>query len=101
MDHSLSQIAEMDRASVLHPFTQAKDYASGKAGDPTIVTGGTLYPLRGTETVSGIVDDIQEQAATQLRGQVQIVWTDAPDPWIVIAVFLALGAVVLLWRVRL
>ncbi|MGL5010217.1 MAG: aminotransferase class III-fold pyridoxal phosphate-dependent enzyme, partial [Paracoccaceae bacterium] len=40
MDHSLSQIAEMDRASVLHPFTQAKDYASGKAGDPTIVTGG-------------------------------------------------------------
>ena len=58
-------------------------------------------PLRGTETVSGIVDDIQEQAATQLRGQVQIVWTDAPDPWIVIAVFLALGAVVLLWRVRL
>ena len=40
MDHSLSQIAEMDRGSVLHPFTHAKDYASGKAGDPTIITGG-------------------------------------------------------------
>lgn len=40
MDHAPSQIATMDRASVLHPFTHAGDYASGKAGDPTIVTGG-------------------------------------------------------------
>ncbi|OAF17020.1 hypothetical protein AYJ54_37355 [Bradyrhizobium centrolobii] len=33
-------IAELDRSSVLHPFTQLKDYASGKIGDPTIVAGG-------------------------------------------------------------
>lgn len=33
-------IAELDRSSVLHPFTQLKEYASGKIGDPTIVTGG-------------------------------------------------------------
>ncbi|MBR1164806.1 aminotransferase [Bradyrhizobium elkanii] len=33
-------IAERDRSSVLHPFTQLKEYASGKIGDPTIVTGG-------------------------------------------------------------
>ncbi|MDH2405289.1 aminotransferase [Bradyrhizobium sp. SSUT18] len=33
-------IAERDRASVLHPFTQLKDFASGKIGDPTIITGG-------------------------------------------------------------
>jgi L-2,4-diaminobutyrate transaminase len=32
-------IAELDRSSVLHPFTQLKDFASGRI-DPTIVAGG-------------------------------------------------------------
>ncbi|MET4483604.1 aminotransferase [Bradyrhizobium sp. F1.13.3] len=36
----IKTIAALDRASVLHPFTQLKDFASGKAGDPTIITGG-------------------------------------------------------------
>jgi L-2,4-diaminobutyrate transaminase len=33
-------IARLDRASVLHPLTHLKDFASGELGDPTIVTGG-------------------------------------------------------------
>ncbi|MET3909937.1 L-2,4-diaminobutyrate transaminase [Bradyrhizobium sp. S3.3.6] len=36
----IKTIAERDRSSVLHPFTHLKDFATGKAGDPTIVTGG-------------------------------------------------------------
>lgn len=36
----ISKISTLDRASVLHPFTNLKDFASGKMGDPTIVTGG-------------------------------------------------------------
>lgn len=36
----IKTIAERDRSTVLHPFTQLKDFASGKLGDPTIVTGG-------------------------------------------------------------
>ncbi|MET4236471.1 L-2,4-diaminobutyrate transaminase [Bradyrhizobium sp. LA6.10] len=36
----IKTIAALDRASVLHPFTQLKDFATGKMGDPTIVTGG-------------------------------------------------------------
>ncbi|MGL3104599.1 aminotransferase [Bradyrhizobium sp. BR 1432] len=36
----IKTIAERDRSSVLHPFTQLKDFASGKLGDPTIVAGG-------------------------------------------------------------
>lgn len=40
MSLDIRQIADMDRRSVLHPFTQLKDFASGKAGDPTIITGG-------------------------------------------------------------
>ena len=39
MNDTLS-LAELDRASVLHPFTQLKDFASGKLGDPTFMTGG-------------------------------------------------------------
>lgn len=36
----IKTIAERDRSSVLHPFTQLKEFASGKIGDPTIMTGG-------------------------------------------------------------
>ncbi|MGF6313400.1 L-2,4-diaminobutyrate transaminase [Bradyrhizobium sp. i1.8.4] len=36
----IKTIADQDRASVLHPFTQLKEFATGKMGDPTIVTGG-------------------------------------------------------------
>ena len=36
-----AHISKLDRANVLHPFTHLKDFASGKLGDPTIVTGGS------------------------------------------------------------
>jgi L-2,4-diaminobutyrate transaminase len=36
----VKSIAQLDRASVLHPLTQLKEFACGKLGDPTIVTGG-------------------------------------------------------------
>jgi L-2,4-diaminobutyrate transaminase len=39
MNDTLS-IAERDRLNVLHPFTQLKEFATGRIGDPTIVTGG-------------------------------------------------------------
>ncbi|MVT55270.1 aminotransferase class III-fold pyridoxal phosphate-dependent enzyme [Bradyrhizobium yuanmingense] len=38
--NNIKTIAEKDRATVLHPFTQLKDFATGKIGDPTIVSGG-------------------------------------------------------------
>ena len=31
---------DSDRSSVLHPFAQLKDFATGKSGPPTIMTGG-------------------------------------------------------------
>jgi L-2,4-diaminobutyrate transaminase len=40
MTIDVAAIAALDRASVLHPFTQLKDFASGKLGDPTIVETG-------------------------------------------------------------
>jgi L-2,4-diaminobutyrate transaminase len=38
--NDLSRIAELDRANTLHPFTQLKDFATGKMGNPTVVETG-------------------------------------------------------------
>src|SRR6267378_4340539 len=35
-----SNTAILDRASVLHPFTNLKDFVQGKLGDPTIMETG-------------------------------------------------------------
>jgi L-2,4-diaminobutyrate transaminase len=35
-----TNIGALDRASVLHPFTNLKDFAAGKLGDPTVVETG-------------------------------------------------------------
>lgn len=40
MTINIKGIAEKDRNSVLHPFTQLKDFAVGKLGEPTIVETG-------------------------------------------------------------
>src|SRR5262245_53238818 len=36
----------MDRESVLHPFTQLKDFATGKAGDPVVMDTGKGVRIR-------------------------------------------------------
>ncbi|HLY87557.1 MAG TPA: aspartate aminotransferase family protein [Acetobacteraceae bacterium] len=56
MSRTLSEIAQLDRGSVLHPFTQLKDYATGNAGDPTIVVGGEGIRIKdatGREYIDG------------------------------------------------
>ncbi|MGO4407662.1 aspartate aminotransferase family protein [Bosea sp. RAF48] len=40
MTIDIATIGALDRASTLHPFTQLKDFATGKLGDPTIVETG-------------------------------------------------------------
>ena len=45
----IKRIGEMDRASVLHPFTQLHDFSTGKAGDPVIVEGGKGVRIRDAE----------------------------------------------------
>jgi L-2,4-diaminobutyrate transaminase len=37
---AFTNIGALDRGSVLHPFTNLKDFASGKLGDPTIIETG-------------------------------------------------------------
>jgi L-2,4-diaminobutyrate transaminase len=38
---NVKKIGDLDRASVLHPFTHLKDFASGKLGEPTIMETGS------------------------------------------------------------
>ncbi|WMY11021.1 aspartate aminotransferase family protein [Paraburkholderia phenoliruptrix] len=40
MTTNIAEISKLDKSSVLHPFTHLKDFASGKAGDPTIMETG-------------------------------------------------------------
>src|SRR5262245_15296090 len=53
---ALSEIVAMDRESVLHPFTQLKDFATGKAGDPVVIDtakGVRIRDLAGREYIDG------------------------------------------------
>lgn len=45
----IKSISAMDRNTVLHPFTQLHDFATGKAGDPTIVESGKGIRIRDAE----------------------------------------------------
>ena len=56
MTINVEEISALDRASVLHPFTQLKDFATGKAGDPTIVETGKGIRIKdamGREYIDG------------------------------------------------
>lgn len=54
--NNLQEISNLDRGAVLHPFTQLKDFATGKAGDPTIVDtakGIRIKDATGREYIDG------------------------------------------------
>ncbi|KDA05186.1 hypothetical protein DC31_04215 [Microbacterium sp. CH12i] len=89
------------RVFALNPVQGVNTAISEELITAAQTTGGEAYGLRDTTTVGDIVADIQEQDATQLRGQAQVVWTDTPNVWIALLLVAGLGFLVLLWRVRL
>jgi L-2,4-diaminobutyrate transaminase len=42
----IEELGPIDRATALHPFTPLKDFASGRMGEPTIMTGGAGVHVR-------------------------------------------------------
>lgn len=89
------------RVFALNPV-QGKDAdVSAELSAAAEATGGAAFGLRDTTTVSDIVTQVQEQEATELRGEAQVVWTDTPNLWIALLSICLLGFVVVLWRVRL
>jgi hypothetical protein len=89
------------RVFALNPV-QGKDAAvSAELSAAAETTGGAAYGLRDTTTVSDIVTEVQEQEATELRGEAQVVWTDTPNLAIVVLAVALLSFAVVLWRVRL
>lgn len=56
MKINIRDIREKDRNSVLHPFTQLKDFATGKLGEPTIVETGKgirIQDAHGNQLIDG------------------------------------------------
>ncbi|WP_265975293.1 aspartate aminotransferase family protein [Brucella intermedia] len=56
MGIDIRAISEKDRNSVLHPFTQLKDFATGKLGEPTIVETGKgirIQDAHGAQLIDG------------------------------------------------
>lgn len=89
------------RVFALNPVQGKDAEVSAELARAAETTGGAAYGLRDTTTVSDIVTQVQEQEATELKGQAQIVWTDTPDLWIVVLLIAMLSFVVVLWRVKL
>ena len=89
------------RVFALNPVQGVDTQLSDELVAAARATGGEAYGLRDTTTVADIIADVQEQDATELRGQAQVVWSDSPNLWIAVLLVLSLGFIVLLWRVRL
>ncbi|RUV40476.1 aspartate aminotransferase family protein [Mesorhizobium sp. M1A.T.Ca.IN.004.03.1.1] len=56
MTINIKEISKKDRNSVLHPFTQLKDFVSGKLGDPTIIETGKgirIQDAQGNQFIDG------------------------------------------------
>jgi L-2,4-diaminobutyrate transaminase len=43
---STADLQNLDRATLLHPFTSLRQFASGEAGEPRIITGGSGIRIR-------------------------------------------------------
>ena len=89
------------RVFALNPVQGKDAEVSAELAAAAETTGGAAYGLRDTTTVADIVTEVQEQEATELRGEAQVVWTDTPNLWIVVLAVLLLSFAVVLWRVRL
>lgn len=89
------------RVFALNPVEGKDADVSAELTRAAEATGGQAYGLRDTTTVSDIVAQVQEQEATELKGQAQVVWTDTPNLWIVVLLVSLLSFVVVLWRVKL
>lgn len=88
------------RVFALNPVQGDTD-VSRELVDAVASTGGQAYGLRDTTTVADIIEAVEEEDATELRGQAQVVWTDAPNTVIAVLLAVVLGLVALVWRVRL
>ena len=46
MNHSTAELQSLDRATLLHPFTPLRQFASGELGEPLIIAGGEGIRVR-------------------------------------------------------
>lgn len=64
-------------------------------------TDGVYYDLSDTTLVSSLINTINKQTPETYVGVAQYATSDNPKPFIFIAVFLAVGSLIVLWRLEL
>ncbi len=89
------------RIFAINPVAGASTLLTEEMREAAASTGGEMYELRGTTTVADIVDRVQQEDASALQGDVQIVWTDDPNLWITVLAGLSVAFLLVLWRVKL
>lgn len=101
---SLQEAADMASEKDVRVFAVTPDalhwQESQEMGLAAQSTGGAIYELTNSQTVTQIAADVRKEAVAELRGKPQTVSTDVPGPWIV-ALLLATGAfIIVLERVK-
>ncbi|MCU1425217.1 MAG: domain containing CoxE-like protein [Microbacteriaceae bacterium] len=83
--------------------TAAKSYLANLATEfRTVVeqTGGAYFSLDDPETIPAIVDEITAQQAATMEGEPELVLSDRPEPFVLLAFLSLCGSLVLGWRLR-
>jgi len=74
---------------------------AGELEQVAVDTGGAYYALSDDDTVSAVIDAIDEREAGLFTGTRRLVVTDRPQGLVIAALLGVAGAFLLLWRVRL
>lgn len=77
------------------------DQTAKEFHDQVLSTGGDYYKLDDRSNVDSIVSKISEQEATRFKGSPQIVTTDQPTVFIVLALIASTFLIFMAWRFRL
>lgn len=89
------------RVFAINPVAGKDAAVTAELRDAAEATGGRMYDLRGDTTVADIVADVQAEQATELAGEITVVWADEPDLALLALAVLAFGFIAVVWKVRL
>lgn len=89
------------RLYTINPVDGIAEAESTALSDAAAMTGGIGFGLRDATTVDEIIDEVQKQEASTLRGEATVIQIDTPQLWIVALMIVVLGFLLVLWRVRL
>lgn len=101
LDEAAAHSAEKGiRVFALNPVQDSASEPSERLSRAASATGGHAYALRGETTVADIIAEVEREEATALDARPEVVVSDAPEPWILIAIIASVATVVIAGRIR-